>query len=501
LPRPWPLNCRKIHHQFFEKKEMNRKIGIIGAGPGGYIAAIRAAQLGAQVVVIEQETIGGTCLNWGCIPTKTLKATAEMVEMFNRAGEFGIELEGGFRLDMGRIMARKNEVISVLAGGIKKIFESYRIQFLEGTAIIQDPKRILIHQRDHSETFIEVDQIIIASGSKPMVFEAFPFDGNYILSSSDALVLKEIPESLLIVGGGVVGCEFAFIFNALGSQVTVVEALPRLIGLPSIDQDCSTVIQREMKKRKIKVLLDKTVTRTEVRTGRVKVTIGPSPFLKEVKEKDRSSVETEVQKVLVSIGRESNVERPDLSRLGMDLDRGRWIKTNERMETNIPGLYAIGDALGPAKIMLAHVASTEGMVAAENIMGHNRTMNYEVVPSAIFTFPEVADVGLTEQQAKERGRAVRSDSFQFRALGKSQAMGEIVGLVKIVSDKGRGKILGVHIAGPHATDLIAEGTLAIQMGATAEDLARTIHAHPTLAEAVMETAQKAVGYGLHRVKG
>jgi dihydrolipoamide dehydrogenase len=307
---------------------MNLRIGIIGAGPGGYIAAIRAAQLGAQVTVIEQEAIGGTCLNWGCIPTKTIKATAEMIEHFHRAKEFGIDLEGTFRPNMERIMARKNEVIRTLAQGIKKIFESYKIQYIEGTAFIEDPKRILVTGRDRKTLALEVDKIIISSGSKPLVFPDFPFDGQSILSSSDALLLKEIPESILIVGGGVIGSEFAFIFNALGSQVTVVEALPRVLGLPSIDNDCSTIIQREMKKRKIKVMLDKTVEKTDLRNGRVRVTIGPSPFLKEVKEKDRTPLVMEVQKVLVSIGRESNTEALGLEQIGVELDSKNWIKAN-----------------------------------------------------------------------------------------------------------------------------------------------------------------------------
>jgi dihydrolipoamide dehydrogenase len=479
---------------------MSIKIGIIGAGPGGYIAAIRAAQLGAQVTIVEQEAVGGTCLNWGCIPTKTLKTTAEAIEQLHRAKEFGIDLEGGFRPNMERIMARKNEVIRTMAQGIKKILDSYKIQYMEGTAFIGNPKKILVKGRDEKEQAIEVDKIIVASGSKPMVFPVFPFDGQSILSSNDALLLQEIPASILIVGGGVIGCEFAFIFKALGSQVTVVEALPRLIGLPSIDNDCSTIIQREMKKRKIKVILDKTVEKTVRRNGRVRVTLGPSPFLKEVKEKDRTPMEMEVEKVLVSIGRESKAEALGLERLGLELDSKNWIKANERLETNIPGIYAVGDALGPSKIMLAHAASTEGIIAVENIMGHSRAMDYEAVPSAIFTFPEVANVGLTESQAQEKGYGFRSDSFQFRTLGKPQAMGEIVGQVKIISQSGDGKILGVHIVGPHATDLIAEGTLAIRLGATVEDLAHTIHAHPTLAEALMETAHKAMGEGLHGLK-
>ena len=479
---------------------MSNRIGIIGAGPGGYIAAIRAAQLGAQVTVVEQEAVGGTCLNWGCIPTKSIKATAEALEHFHRAKEFGIDLDGTFRPNMERIMARKNEVISILGQGIKKIFDSYGIRFIEGTARVKDPKKIQVMGKTGAQEDLAVDNIIIASGSEPMVFPAFPFDGSHILSSNDALLLKEIPESLLVIGGGVIGCEFAFIFSLLGSQVTVVEALPRLIGLPSIDDDCSAIILREMKKRKIKVYLYKTVEETEVQNGRVKVRIGPSPFLKEVKEKDKKPIEVEVHKVLVSIGRQSNTRALGLSQIDLEMDDRGWAKANEKMETNLPGIYAIGDVLGPAKIMLAHVASTEGIVAAENIMGRNRSMHYEVVPSGIFTFPEVANVGLTELQARERGLDGRSDSFQFRTLGKPQAMGEIVGQVKIISDSRTRKILGVHIAGPHATDLIAEGALAMQLGATVEDLAQTIHAHPTLAEALMEAAHKALGAGLHGLK-
>ncbi|HMK64247.1 MAG TPA: dihydrolipoyl dehydrogenase [Thermodesulfobacteriota bacterium] len=479
---------------------MSTKIGIIGAGPGGYIAAIRAAQLGAQVVVIEQEALGGTCLNWGCIPTKTLKTTAEALEQLHRARELGIDLEGGFRPNIERIMARKNAVVALLAQGIQKIFESYKIQFLKGRALIRDPRNIVVTGPSGDLQEINVDQIIIASGSQPLEFPAFPFDGHHILSSSDALLLKEIPESLLIIGGGVIGCEFAFIFRLLGSQVTVVEALPRVIGLPSIDPDCSTIIQREMKKRKINLLLDKTVEKTEVQNGRVRATLGPSPFLKEVKDKDRQPIEMDAGKVLVTIGRQSNAAALGLAKLGMELDEKGWIRADSYLKTNIPGIYAIGDALGPSKIMLAHVASTEGIIAAESIMGHPREMSYDVVPSAIFTFPEVSAVGLTEFQARERGHEVRSSSFLFRTLGKPQAMGEIVGQAKIVSDQGTGKILGVHIAGPHATDLIAEGTLAMQLGATVEALARTIHAHPTLAEVLLETAHKAMGSALHGLK-
>ena len=284
---------------------MSIRIGIIGAGPGGYIAAIRAAQLGAEVFLFEQEEVGGTCLNWGCIPTKTLRTTAEAIEQFHRAKELGIDLEGGFKPNLDRIMARKNEVIQLLVQGIRKILASYKIQPVSGRAFLADPRMIKVRDNQGREQKFPVDKMILASGSRPLVFPAFPFDGTHILSSNDALILKTIPESILIIGGGVIGCEFAFIFQALGSQVTVVEALPRVIGLPSVDEDCSTILQREMKKKKISLYLDKTVEKTEIQNGRVKVTIGPSPFLEEVKEKDKKPVEVKVQQVLVSIGRQS----------------------------------------------------------------------------------------------------------------------------------------------------------------------------------------------------
>jgi dihydrolipoamide dehydrogenase len=483
-----------------KRRNMSSKITILGAGPGGYIAAIRAAQLGAQVTVVEREGIGGTCLNWGCIPTKTLKTTAELMESFRRAKELGIEVVGEVRPDMKRLMARKQEVIQTLAEGIFKVFKSYKIQYIKGEGYVSEPTRVRVKQTDNSTIEVVSDKLILATGSRPMSLPNLPIDGQKILSSNDALTLHEVPESILIVGGGVIGCEFAFILASLGSQVTVVEALSRLIPLPSIDKDCSTTIQREMKKRKIKPILKRTVERVENINGKVRVTLGPSPFLKDLKEKEKKPLILEVDKVLVSVGRKPNTREMGLEQLGLEMDDHGWIISNKRMETNLPNVYAIGDVLGPSKMMLAHVASHEGLVSVENAMGGNRKMNYEVVPVGVFTTPEVADVGLTEEQALERGHDARTDSFLFRSLGKSQVIGEIAGEVKIISDIKTKKILGVHIVGPHATDLIAEGTLAMQMGATVEDLASTIHMHPTLSEAMMEASHKALDAGIHYPK-
>jgi dihydrolipoamide dehydrogenase len=476
---------------------MTTKITIIGAGPGGYVAAIRAAQLGAEVTVIEEDNVGGTCLNWGCIPSKIMITTAEMLEKLHRAQEFGLKLDGKALPDMQRLMARKEKVIQDQSKGILELFEHHKIRYLRGTGTIKDPGMALAQLEDGKTVEVPWDKLILASGTKPFDVPAFPFDGKRVLSSNHALGLEEVPESSVIVGGGVIGCEFAFILSSLGSQVTVVEALDRMLPLPSVDEDCSKVLQREMKKRKIKFIVKRTVDKVENIGEKLRVTIGPSPFIPDLKDKDKKPSTTEVDKMLVCIGRKPNTTGIGLEKLGLEMDEKGWVLANERMETNVPNVYAIGDVLGPPKIMLAHVASTEGLVAAENAMEGNRTMDYNVVPGAIFTTPEVANVGLSEAQAREQGYNVRAESVLFRSLGKAQVIGEIAGQAKIVSDAENGKILGVHIVGPHATDLIAEGTLAMKMGGTVTDLAQTIHAHPTLAEIMLETSFKALDRSLH----
>lgn len=476
---------------------MSTRITILGAGPGGYIAATRAAQLGAQVTVIERENVGGTCLNWGCIPTKTLMTTAELMGNLHRASEFGLEVTGAIRPNMQRLMARKQEVVETLTSAILKIFQSYKIQYLEGDGYVLEPTRVRVKRKDNGTSYVVSDRLLLATGSSPLHIPTLPFDGKRILSSQDALSLAEIPKSILIVGGGVVGCEFAFILASLGAQVTVVEALSRLIPLPIIDKECSVIIQREMRKRKMNFYLNRTVDKTEILQGMVRVHIGPSPFAEDLKEKDKKPMTLEVDKVLVSVGRKPNTQEIGLEQLGVEMDDKGWIVANDRMETNVPNVYAIGDVLGPSKVMLAHVASAEGLVAVENTMGEKRKMNYEVVPAGVFTMPEVASVGLTEDQAHEQGFEVRTDSYLFRGLGKAQALGEIAGQAKLIWDTRTRKILGVHIVGPHATDIISEGTLALRMGATVEDLASTVRAHPTLSEVMTELSHKALGAGLH----
>jgi len=301
----------------------------------------------------------------------------------------------------------------------------------------------------------------------------------------------------MILGGGVIGCEFAFLLSALGSRVSVVEALDRMLPLPSVDEDCSKVIQREMKKRKIQFMVKRTAQSVERSGGKLRVTIGPSPFIPDLGEREKQPLVVEVDKVLVCIGRRPCTQNMGLESIGVTLDPRGWIVADERMQTGVPGVYAVGDVLGPSKVMLAHVASMEGAVAAENAAGSGRSMDYGIVPGAIFTMPEVANVGLTEAQAREQGFPVRSDTVLFRTMGKAQVTGEIAGEAKIVSDARTGRILGVHMVGARAADLIAEGTLALKMQCTVKDLAETIHAHPTLAEVMQEASLKAMDMSLH----
>ncbi|MFH1124371.1 MAG: dihydrolipoyl dehydrogenase, partial [Pseudomonadota bacterium] len=434
---------------------------------------------------------------WGCIPSKVMKTTADLVGKFKRAGEFGIAVDGSVQVDMEALMARKETVVENQAKGILKLFDHHKIRYLRGTGTIERMHLSVVKLENGGIVEVPWDKLILALGSRPLDLEAFPFDGKNILSSNDALVLREIPKSLLIVGGGVIGCEFAFIFSSLGSRVTVVEAMNRLLPLPWVDEDSSKVIQREMKKHKIELLVNRTVNKVEEDIEGCRITVGPSAFAVEIKERERRPLTLVAEKVLLCIGRKANTDNVGLEKIGVRTDDKGWIAADEAMQTSVQHVYAIGDVLGPSKVMLAHVASSEGLVAVENAVGGKAEMDYHVVPSVIFSSPEVADVGFTEKQAREQGYCVRSDSVLFRQLGKPHVLGEIAGEAKIVSEAETGKILGVHIVGPGAGDLIAEGTLAMKLGCTVKDLAATIHAHPTLPEIMMEASFKALGRPIH----
>ncbi|MBI5180054.1 MAG: dihydrolipoyl dehydrogenase [Nitrospirae bacterium] len=461
-----------------------KRLIILGAGPGGYVAAIKAAQLGAKVTIIEDTEVGGTCLNRGCIPTKALIASAEAIDKIKRAEEYGIEIKGEVSCNLSKIIERKNKVVAVQVKGIRSLFKSWGIELLEGRGKIKDVNKVEIALKDGSSRTAEGDNIIIATGSRPARISLFSFDGKDIITSDEALNITEIPKGVLIVGAGVIGCEFAFILKELGAEVTIVEMLSHAVATE--DEEISEILERELKKRKIKLILNTKIEKIERDIGG-----GLTAFLS-----DGKQIKTE--KVLVSIGRALNTENIGIEELGIKKGKNGEIEVNNRMETNVKGIYAIGDVVGG--IMLAHVASTEGIVAAENIMGHSREIDYNIVPAGIFTMPEIGSVGLREKQANEKGMDIKVGRFQFRGLGKAHAMGEIAGMAKIIADAKTDKVLGLHIIGAHAADLVHEGAVAMKLGAKVKDIANTIHAHPTLSEAIMEASEDLHKMAIHLPK-
>ncbi len=480
---------------------MSEKIIIIGGGPGGYIAALRGADLGGEVTLIEKENLGGTCLNWGCIPSKIMKNSADLFLKCLKAGKLGIKIDGNITPDMAVLMDRKEKILSSQRKGIASLLQSRGITVETGFGRIKSKGLVELTKEDGQKIDLAYDKLIIAVGTKPMNVPDFPFDHEKILSSNDILVLDNIPKSMTIVGGGVIGCEFAFIFSALGCKVTVVEAMSRLLPLPAVDEACSKLLLREMKKQKIKVFCDTIVTRADTTGDKVGISLALSPFTDNPKPQKLKTDNIESDIMAVCIGRTPLSKGLGLENIGVSTQGPGWIPANGQMETTVKDIYAIGDILGPDKIMLAHVASHEGLVAAENAMKNETdsksTMGYEVVPGAIFTMPEIGTVGLSEKEAMAKGFEVETASVNFRVLGKAQAIDEIAGEAKMIIEKKSQKVLGVHLIGPHATDLIAEATLAIEKGLTAKEIAHTIHAHPTLAEIMGEVASKAIGMPLH----
>jgi dihydrolipoamide dehydrogenase len=456
------------------------RLAILGAGPGGYVAAIRAARSGAKVAIIEEREVGGNCLNWGCIPTKAIIASTELLSKAGKLESFGLELSGDIKPNLAKIIARKNRIVSTQIKGIRNLFRSSGVTLITGRGALTSPRQLSVLSEDGRMETIETDNIIIATGSRPSRIPAFPFDGKRILSSDHALGLTEIPKSILIIGAGVVGCEFACIFSELGVEVTMLEALPRAVATEDIE--ISELLESELKKKKIRLLTKTKADRIEIKDD------GVHAFLPDGKE-----IITE--KALVSVGRAFNSEGLGIETVGINKGVRGEIIVNEKMETNIPGVYAVGDVVGG--LMLAHVASREGLTAVTNILGGADRIDYNAVPSAIFTSPEIASVGLREFQAEEKAIKVRSGHFQFRALAKAHAIGEIEGIVKVVSDATTDRVLGVHIIGPHASDLIAEAALAIRMGLKTNDIGETIHAHPTLPEALMEASEDVFGRAVH----
>jgi len=460
-----------------------KRIIIIGAGPGGYVAAIRAAQLGAQVTIVEEQAVGGVCLNWGCIPSKTLLNLVDLGERARHAEAWGLTFEGPVGFDLKRMMARKNDVVQSLVKGISTLFKQWKIQHVAGRGELMSNRQVRVTDAAGATNLLDAEAIVLATGSSWPQMPQFPIDGQQVISSKEALELEEIPRRILIVGGGVEGCEFACLFSGLGSQVTLVEMMPSVLSME--DEDTVAILTREFKKRKISLYLNATIQDWKSTDDGIQsmLSTGESVI---------------ADKMLISVGRRMNSRGLGLDAVGVKTGSREEILVDEHMETSVPGVFAIGDVTG--KSMLAHVASAQGKVAVSNAMGTTQSINYEVIPAGIFTLPEIGRVGLTEQQARERGIPIAVGRFRYGGIGKAQAVGEITGQFKVIADKESKKIVGVHIIGAHAADLIHEGALAMQGGLTVTDVADMIHAHPTLSEGLMEAAEDIEGLAIHQAR-
>ena len=480
---------------------------IVGGGPGGYPAAIRAAQYGLRVALVEKERAGGVCLNWGCIPTKAMLRTADVLETMQHSADFGV-LADNVRLDYPAVLKRKDTIVKGLTDGVGQLLRANGVTVYSGHARFTSANAIDVvgvgksplgaggplynAPSDHvgqPTARVAGKNVIIATGSTPAQLPIPGVELPGVINSDGAFLLKEVPRRIIIVGGGAVGTEWATLFSAFGSEVTLVELLPNL--LPFEDEDMGRTLARSFQKRGIKILTSSTVAKieegSEKRAKTLRVTIT---------DKDGKNEQTsEVENVLIGVSRRPNTIDMNLEVSGVQTDKRGYITVDDRMRTNVKNVFAIGDVVG--KVLLAHVATHQGLVTAGVIAGHDEKMDYKAVPAATFTHPEVASVGLTEQKAREAGHDVVVGKFPFAALGRAQTYGNTDGLIKVVADKKYGEVLGVHIIGPSASDLIPEGVLALQLEATLEDIANTIHAHPTLGEGSMEAAMVALGLPVH----
>jgi len=458
-----------------------KSIVIIGGGPGGYVAAIRASQLGAQVTLIEKDTLGGTCLNRGCIPTKALLESANVLAEIRDAAVFGISAEK-VSIDFSAVAKRKEAVVQQLVSGVNSLMKKNKIEVIKGTGTLIDSRTVGILETGDQ---INADNIIIATGSKPTTVPIKGIDEPGVITSDEALAMEKFPKSIIIIGGGVIGLEFAQIMHRMGSKVTIVEMMPQV--LPTEDTEIANMLMDILKKEGMEIFTDVSVTSISgSQQGRevVSFTTGDG----------NNKQERVAEKVLLAVGRSPNTDDLGGDKLGLNVDNGKLV-VNERMETNIPGIYAIGDVIGG--LMLAHVAVEEGKCAVENILGNDCKIDYKTAPRCVYTSPAVACAGLTEAKAKQDYGDIKIGRFPFRANGKALILNETEGMVKIIADAQYGQILGVHILGPQATELIAEAVLGMRMEVTFEDAASTIHAHPTLSEAMMEAFLDVSGSRIH----
>ena len=458
------------------------KVAVIGGGPGGYVAALKAAMLGAEVTVIEKNKLGGTCLNVGCIPTKALLASSDVLRTVKEAKKFGINVEGEIKPDFKAIVERKQKVTDELVAGIQFLFDKRGVKKIDGFGKLIDKNTIEVTKDDGSVEEVKADKIILANGSIPTVFPFMPYNGKNVITSDEVLSLEKLPESMVIIGGGVIGSEIGQFYSSLGTKVTIIEVLPQILG--RMDSDGAKALTRQFKKDKIKVMCNVATDSFEVSEDKVKLNLN-----------NGKSLEAEI--VLLCTGRKPNLANSGVAEAGVKMTERGFIEVNEYLETNLEGVYAIGDIIPGA--MLAHVASAEGMVAAENaVKGNSETVNYKSIPSCVYTEPEVAGVGKTEDELKAQGIEYKVGKFDFRGLGKAKAIGKIQGFIKVLVDKDD-VIIGATLVGPHCTDLLTELSLAVGLGLKSKDVGKVIHAHPSLSEGIMEALHDIHGECVHSV--
>jgi dihydrolipoamide dehydrogenase len=457
---------------------------VIGAGPGGYVAAIRAAQLGRSVTIVDKDNVGGVCLNRGCIPSKAIITAAERYLQIKEAGEMGLEVSGDVTVNMPRLIEWKNGVVKKLTGGVQTLLKGNKVEIVHGEAFFTGPSTVRVSDENTSQTY-KFNDVIIATGSRPVELRVLPFDGKRILSSTEALNLQEVPGSLIVVGGGYIGLELGTAYAKLGAKVTILEGTSSL--LPGTDPSLTKMVLRKLKKLNVDVITDAMVQGGENNGDHVTVRAT-------VKGEEKSFT---ADYCLVAVGRKPNTDELGLEMAGVQKDERGFIKIDEQCRTNVEHIYAIGDCAGG--YLLAHKASYEAKVAAEAMCGMKSVIDYQAMPFVIFSDPEIAYTGLTEAQAKEQGYDPVVSRFAFQANGRALSMNNADGFVQIVADRETKQVLGVQIVGPEASSLIAEAVFAVEMGANAEDLALTIHAHPTLPEVIMEAAEGILGHAIHMV--
>ena len=454
---------------------------IIGTGPGGYIAAVRAAQLGMKVAAVEREELGGVCLNRGCIPTKAMLRSAEVLQTMRHSADFGIMAEN-VTVDFPKVLAHRDKVVKQLVTGVGGLLKSYGVEVVRGNAVLAKGNKVRVS--GSSDATINAKNILLATGSSPAKLPIPGADGPGVIDSDGALALTEVPKSVLIIGGGAIGCEWASVFSAFGSQITVVEMLPTL--LPLEDEEMGRTLARSLQRQGVTVYTEAKLD--EIAQGDDGLSVGVLTL------KDGKQECVSAEKVLIGVGRRPNSADLGLEAAGVTLDRRGFVEVDEYLRTSAGNVYAIGDITG--KQLLAHLAMHQGVAATEAIAGQGHPMDYKVVPACTYTHPEVASVGLSEKKAREQGYDVRIGKFPFQANGRALTHGDAEGMVKMVADAKYGELLGVHIIGPTASELIPEAALGIRLESTLEDIAHTIHAHPTMAEAVGQAAWAALGGAL-----